>query len=282
VRLHVTRLYHRHRYWTLTAARIASEIAEKLRLHLPGEPKKQFTSQFTADNEAYKLYLKALYFHNRPSAEDIQKAISYSKQAIEHDPAFASAHVTLASSYWVLGLYGLLPPSDVFPKAKEEALRALQINEGLVEAHAALAIVYLFYDWDWAAGRREAERAKQLDPDHVATQGAYGAYLFTAGRLEQAITHAKKAIELAPFSLFNNFVLGLGLFAARHYDQAIEQIQKTVELDPNYVRARELLVFAYAHAGQYDSAIAACAVIASLPPPGPVGQPHGTCLCLRP
>jgi eukaryotic-like serine/threonine-protein kinase len=247
---------------------IASEIAEKLRLHLPGEPKKQFTSQFTADKEAYKLYLKALYFQNRWTAGDQQKAISYSKQAIEHDPAFALAHVVLAGSYWLLGLFGLLPPSDVFPRAREEALRALQINEGLAEAHAVLAAVYLIYDWDWAACGREFKRAMQLNPDDPTTQGAYFFYLLTAGRLEQAIASARRAVELAPLSLPNNLGLAGSLFHARHYDQAIEQIQKTVELDPNHVRAREFLVFAYAHAGRSDSAIAECAVIASLPPPG--------------
>jgi serine/threonine protein kinase/Tfp pilus assembly protein PilF len=247
---------------------IASEIAEKLRLHLPGEPKKQFTSQFTADKEAYKLYLKALYFQNRWTAGDQQKAISYSKQAIEHDPAFALAHVVLAGSYWLLGLFGLLPPSDVFPRAREEALRALQINEGLAEAHAVLAAVYLIYDWDWAACGREFKRAMQLNPDDPTTQGAYFFYLLTAGRLEQAIASARRAVELAPLSLPNNLGLAGSLFHARHYDQAIEQLQKTVELDPNHVRAREFLVFAYAHAGRSDSAIAECAVIASLPPPG--------------
>jgi eukaryotic-like serine/threonine-protein kinase len=247
---------------------IASEIAEKLRLHLPGEPKKQFTSQFTADKEAYKLYLKALYFQNRWTAGDQQKAISYSKQAIEHDPAFALAHVVLAGSYWLLGLFGLLPPSDVFPKAREAALRALQINEGLAEAHAVLAAVYLIYDWDWAACGREFKRAMQLNPDDPTTQGAYFFYLLTAGRLEQAIASARRAVELAPLSLPNNLGLAGSLFHARHYDQAIEQLQKTVELDPNHVRAREFLVFAYAHAGRSDSAIAECAMIASLPPPG--------------
>ena len=247
---------------------IASEIAEKLRLHLPGEPKRQFTSQFTADKEAYKLYLKALYFQNRWTAGDQQKAISYSKQAIEHDPAFALAHVVLAGSYWLLGLFGLLPPSDVFPRAREEALRALQINEGLAEAHAVLAAVYLIYDWDWAACGREFKRAMQLNPDDPTTQGAYFFYLLTAGRLEQAIASARRAVELAPLSLPNNLGLAGSLFHARHYDQAIEQLQKTVELDPNHVRAREFLVFAYAHAGRSDSAIAECAVIASLPPPG--------------
>jgi eukaryotic-like serine/threonine-protein kinase len=247
---------------------ISSEIAEKLRLHLPGEPKKQFTSQLTADNEAYKLYLKALYFQNRWTAEDLQKAINYSRQAIEHDPTFALAHVVLARGYWMLGAVGLQPPSDVFPKSREAARRALQINEGLAEAHAALASVCLYYDWDWAAARRETERAMQLNPDLAQTQGAYALYLLTAGRLEQAITHANKAVELAPLSVPTNSGLGLCLFFARHYDQAIEQLKRTIELDPNFVTARELLAFVYAHAGQYDSAIAECAVIASLPPPG--------------
>jgi serine/threonine-protein kinase len=247
---------------------ISSEIAEKLRLHLPGEPKKQFTTQFTADNEAYKLYLKALYFQNRWTPDELQKAISYSKQAIEHDPAFALAHVVLAGTYILLGLYGLQSPSDVFPKAREAALRALQINQGLADAHAVLALVYLFYDWDWAAGGREIERAMQLDPGFNATVGAHFFYMLTTGRLEQAIASARRAVELASLSIPSNSGLGGSLFYARHYDQAIEQLQKTIELDPNYVRAREFLVFAYAHAGQYDSAIAECAVLASLPPPG--------------
>jgi serine/threonine protein kinase/Flp pilus assembly protein TadD len=247
---------------------ISSEIAEKLRLHLPGEPKKQFTSQLTADNEAYKLYLKALYFQNRWTAEDLQKSINYSKQAIEHDPAFASAHIALASSYCILAMAGMQPPSDVFPKAREAALRALQINEGLAEAHAALAAVYLIYDWDWAAAEREIERAMQLNPDDRLTHSVYFFFLLSGGRLEQAIASARRAVELAPLSLPNNSLLGASLFYARHYDQVIEQQQKTVELDPNYVRARETLVFAYAHAGRSDSAIAECAMIASLPPPG--------------
>jgi eukaryotic-like serine/threonine-protein kinase len=199
---------------------ISSEIAEKLRLHLPGEPKKQFTSQLTADNEAYKVYLKALYFQNRFSAESLQKAVNYSRQAIEHDPGFASAHVVLASSYCMLGLAAMQPPSDVFPKAREAALRALQVNEGLAEAHAALAYVHLFYDWDWAAGGREIERAMQLNPDHLHTQNASAFSQLIAGRLEQAITHAKKAVELAPLSPPTNSILGVCLFVARHYNQA--------------------------------------------------------------
>jgi eukaryotic-like serine/threonine-protein kinase len=247
---------------------IASEITEKLRPHLPGERKKQFTSQFTDNQEAYTLYLKALYFQNTWSAENLQKAINYSRQAIEHDPAFALAHCLLATIYWMLGIYGLQSPSNVFREVRVQALRALQIDDGLAEAHAALAFAHLFDDWDWVAGGKEVERAIQLNPDLVVTQSAYTMSLLIAGRLEQMIASAKRAVELNPLGLANNFFLGAGLFFARHYDQAIEQLQRTIELDPNYLRARETLVFVYAHAGEYDSAVTECATVAGLLPTG--------------
>jgi eukaryotic-like serine/threonine-protein kinase len=246
---------------------IASEITEKLRPHLPGERKKQFTSQFTDDQEAYTLYLKALYFQNMWSAENLQKAINYSRQAIQRDPAFALAHVMLANSYFMLGTYGLHSKSGVFPTAKEEALLALQIDDGLAEAHAALGLAHL-HDWDWAAGAREVDRAIQLNPDLVATQNAYVFFQLIAGRLKQSIASAKRSVELAPVHLPSNIGLGACLFFARNYEQAIEQLRRTIELEPNYLRARETLVFVYAHAGQYDSAAAECAMIAALPAGG--------------
>jgi len=252
---------------------IASEISEKLRLHLAGEPKKQVARQRPVDKDAYQLYLKALYFSNKWSPQDLQKSIEYSRQAIEHDPALAPAHAVMASSYAMLGFYGLLPPREAFPKAKAAAQSALAIDEGLPEAHAALSMTHNFYDWDWPAGEREARRALQLNANHAPSHLAYSICPIVAGRFEEAVTVQTRAVELDPLSPSNNLVLGAWLYFARQYDQAIDQLRKTIELDPTLVRPHELLALVYAHAGIYDSAMAECQVISPLPGGKSVSRP---------
>ena len=243
---------------------IASEISEKLMLHLSGEAKKPPARQITVNKDAYQLYLKALYFSNKWSRQDLQKAIEYSRQAIEHDPALAPAHAVMATSYAMLGFYGLLPPHDAFPKAKAAGQGALAIDEGLADAHAAMALTHIFYDWDWPAGEREARRALQLNPDHDLPHLADSICAGVAGRFEEALAAQKRGLELNPLSPSVNLVQGAWLFFARQYDQAIDQLRKTIELDPNLVRPHEILALVYAHAGVFDSALAECQAINSL------------------
>jgi len=244
---------------------IAREISERLRLELTGEEKKRLAKRVTQNKEAYQFYLKASYFYTKWSPENLNRAIEYSRQAIDQDPALATAHAVMALSYGMLGYFGFLPSKEAFPKAKAAALRALALDEGLSQAHAALALTRLLHDWDWPGGERECRRALELNPDDPLAHGVYGTYLMVKGRLEEAVAEVRRAVELDPLDSSTNFVLGAMLFWARQYDQAVEQLRKTLELDPNILRPRELLVLAYAHKGMYAEAMAECEIIRLLP-----------------
>jgi tetratricopeptide (TPR) repeat protein len=244
---------------------IAREISEKLRLELTGEEKKRLAKRLTQNKEAYQFYLKALYFFSKWSLENLTKAIEYSRQAIDQDPALAMAHAVMAMSYSMLGYYGFLPSGEAFPKAKAAALRALALDEGLSQAHTALAHTRLFHDWDWPGGEKECRRALELNPDEPWAHLTYGVYLLANGMCEEAVAEARRAVELEPLSPATNLVLGSWLFYARQYDQALEQLRKTIELDPNIVRPRELLGLVYAHKGMYAEAMAEREIMRPLP-----------------
>ena len=244
---------------------IAREISERLRLELTGEEKKRLAKRVTQNKEAYQFYLKASYFYTKWSPENLNRAIEYSRQAIDQDPALATAHAVMALSYGMLGYFGFLPSKEAFPKAKAAALRALALDEGLSQAHAALAAIRLLHDWDWPGGERECRRALELNPDEPWAHQACAVFLVVRGRFEEAVSEQSRAVELEPLSPATNLVLGAVFFWTRQYDQAVEQLRKTLELDPNIARPRELLVLAYAHKGMYAEAIAECERIRPLP-----------------
>ncbi len=243
---------------------IANEIAGKLRLQLTGDDKKRLTKRATQNKEAYQLYLKALYFSNKWSPQNLNKAIEYARQAIDYDPAFAPAYAVMAQSYSTLGFYGFISPKEVFPKAKAAAQRALALDDGLAEAHAALATIRTMYDWDWAGGLQECQRAVELNPNLPIVHHVYGMCLIVAGRFEEASEESGRSVELDPLFPSTNLALGAWFFFARRYDQAVAQLKKTIELDPAIARPRELLASVYAHQGNYEAAAAECAVMSSL------------------
>ena len=244
---------------------IAREISEKLRLELTGEEKRRLAKRVTQNKEAYQFYLKAAYFYQKWSPEDLNKAIEYSRQAIEQDPTLATAYAVMAYSYAMLGHFGFVRPKEAFPRAKAAALRALALDDGLSQAHAALALTRLFHDWDWPGGEKESRRALELNPDDPVAHQAYSVFLQVTGRLEEAVAEQRRAVDLEPLSPANNHILGGWLFYARHYDQAAEQFRKTLELDPSIMRPREMLALAYAHKGMYAEATAECEKIRLLP-----------------
>ncbi|HXH49452.1 MAG TPA: protein kinase [Terriglobia bacterium] len=244
---------------------IAKVIFDKLRVKLRPSEEMKLVQRYTENAEAYQLYLKALYFSTKWSAENLKKAVEYSRQSIEADPNLAPAHAVMAQSYAMLGFYGFLLPREAFPKAKAAAQRALGIEESLAEAHLALSLAHVLYDWDWPAGEREARRALELNAEHPNSHSVCSTNLFAAGRFEEAIAEAERAVELDPLSPSYSFVLGASLYFARRFEDAIEQLKKTVELDPGLARPHELLALAYADAGAYDLAIAEYRVMASLP-----------------
>ena len=232
---------------------IAREIVEKLKLKVSGE-EKGLAKHYTESNEAYQLYLKGRYYWDKRTAEALKKSIEYFNQAIEKDPSFALAYVGLADCYVVPAIR--IPPREAMPKAKAAALRALELDETLAEAHASLGRVLASYDWDWTSADREYKRAIELNPRYAVAHQWYGGYLAVMGRTNEALAERKRAQELEPLSLIINAELGMAFYYARDYDQAIEQFQKTLELDPNFPPTRAFLLAAYEQKGMYNEAIA--------------------------
>ncbi len=234
---------------------ISREISEKLRLRLTGGEKTSLAKRPTANSEAYQLYLQGLYHWNKRTEEGSKKGIEYFKQAIEKDPGYPLAYAGLADSYILHGYFNWLPPKEAYPKAKAAAIKALELDDSLAEAHAALAAVKRDFDWDWVEAEKEFRRAFELNPSY-ATAHQWCANLFNAlGRHEEALTEMEKALELDPLSLITNATLGRALYLARRYDQSLEQFRKTLEMDPNFAPAHLWLGQVYEQRQIYETAI---------------------------
>jgi serine/threonine protein kinase/Flp pilus assembly protein TadD len=235
---------------------IAREISEKLRLQLTGEEKKRLTKRATGNKEAYQDYLKGRYWSTKKTHEGTNKGIAYFRQAIAKDPNYALAYAGLAVCYIQPGIFGFVPPTEAFPKAKEAALKALELDESLAEAHTSLAYIKALYDWDWSGAERESQRAIALNPSSAGAHVGHGAGLVMMGRSEEAVAELKRAVEFDPVSLPINWLLGVAFYCARQYDQAIEQELKTLELDPTFILGYFHLGQAYVQKSMYKEAVA--------------------------
>jgi eukaryotic-like serine/threonine-protein kinase len=240
---------------------IAREISERLRLRLTGEEQMRLTKRYTENTEAYHLYLKGRYHWNKRTTEGLKKGIDYFERAIEEDPSYAMAYAGLADTYALLNKYRVLSTKDSFPKARAAAMKALEIDETLAEAHSSLALVKLHYEWDWEGAEKEFKRAIELNPSYATAHQWYGGYLLAMGHFEEAIAELERAQEIDPLSLIINADLGLPYYFARRYDQAIEQYRKTLEMDPNFNQARIYLGWAYEQKNQLDEAIAVFEIV---------------------
>jgi len=235
---------------------ISNEISEKLRLKLTRAEKKRLTKRQTDDPEAYRLYLKGRHHWNQWTEDGFYKAIEYFQQAVEKDPAYALAYTGVADSYVLLGWNSYLPPKAAFPKAKIAALRALQLDPHLGEAHTPLSAVYWLHDWQWQEAEMEFKRSMALSPAHPTASHWYAEFLMTMGRHEEAIARIKSSQELDPLSLIISVAHGWSFYHARRYDDAIEQLRRTVELDPHYPMTYWILGLLLRKMGNYELAIA--------------------------
>jgi adenylate cyclase len=233
---------------------ISKEISDKLKLKLSGEERKLLTKRYTENTEAYKLYLQGRYYLGKLTQEAIRKGIEKFEEAIDQDPGYALAYAGLAHAYYIQSS-NYLPPKEAMPRARAAALRALEMDEGLAEAHASLALVKVFYEWDWAGAEKEYQRAIELNPGYASAHHWYGWYLALTGRLSEAIAQIKKADELDPLSLEINSDLGLSFFFAKQYEQALEQFQKALEEEPDSIWTRFFLGWSLEQMGLLERAI---------------------------
>jgi serine/threonine-protein kinase len=230
---------------------IAAEILETLRPRLTGEERKLATRRYTDNAAAYQMYLQGRYHWNKGTIGDYKNAIEYFQQAIARDPQYALAYAGLADSYLMLGAYWV----ETLPDAKAAALRAIEIDDTLAEAHVALGHIKLWLDWDWPAADREFQQGIALSPTSALAHDQYAMYLATLNRIPEAITESRRALELDPLSAIANADLGWLMLFGGQRDQAIAQFNKTLELDGNSVSAHRGLGVGASDAGRADEAM---------------------------
>ena len=227
---------------------ISRDIFENLRLKLNVEEKKQL--------EAYRVYLKGRNAWNKRTVDELQQAIEYFNQAIAIDPNYGAAYAGLADCYNMLVVYGRLQPKEGFPKAKEAATKALEIDESLAEAHTSMAFIKFRWDWDRSATESEFQEAIKLKPAYAPAHQWYSSYLVAVERFDEAIAEAKRTEELEPLSFVASSHLGWIYYLSGQNDNAIEQCKKILDLDPSSFPARRYLGLAYEAKGMYTEAIA--------------------------
>jgi tetratricopeptide (TPR) repeat protein len=255
-----TRQYDRDaRSFLALQGEIAEEIVREVEPELgEGRLRERPVARQTAqpgNYEAYDLYLRGLYFLNKRTPQGLHQSAEYFLQATEKDPNYARAYAGLADSYALTSGYTGVPAKDLMQKARAAAERALQLDEGLAEAHAARAWIAQTYDWDWPTAEREYRRAVQLNPNYATAHHWYAEYLALQGRFDESFPEIDRAQQLDPLSLIVAADKGVFLYFSRQYGRAIEQFRTVLEMEPGFPRA-QILAMAYAQTGRYDDALA--------------------------
>jgi DNA-binding winged helix-turn-helix (wHTH) protein/TolB-like protein/Tfp pilus assembly protein PilF len=230
---------------------ISAKVASELKVRLGGNDRKVYT----ANAEAYQLYLKGRYLSQKVQLSEIINGINYFEQALSLDPNYVPAYVGLADAYRATVLTADVPPTDALIKAKTAANKAASLDNSYAEAHAVLGWLTFWYDWDWNAAEQEARRALELDPESSDAHQFYAHLLSNTSRHEQALSEAKRAIEIEPLSLRANSFYGMFLYQAGKYDEALAQLGKTLDLDPNYRLALMFTSRALSEQGNFEGAI---------------------------
>ncbi|CAN5872139.1 hypothetical protein BH18ACI4_BH18ACI4_25880 [soil metagenome] len=238
-------------------AEISKKISDKLRLKLGGAQQKQVTDGTPGSEEAYQLYLKGRYSWNKLTEDELKKSIDYFNQAIEKKPEYALAYAGLANSYLTLGANDL-SPQETYPKAKDLARKALELDDTLAEAHYAMAATNYYYDWNLPEAERELSRTLEINPNYAMAYSLRGNLRLAKGQTNEAISQINRALDLDPFSLLFNNRLSSAYYYARDYNRALVQIKKTLELDPEASFLYSDMGMVYARLGKYEDALAAC------------------------
>jgi eukaryotic-like serine/threonine-protein kinase len=236
---------------------IARNVSNKLKTKLSGADEQKVTKTYTANPEAYQLYLKGRFQWNRRTAESLKQAAEFYKQAIEKDPNYAVAYSGLAETYVLFSAYSVASPKDSMPQAKATALRALEIDEQLAEAHAALGLYLNYFEWDRVGAERELRRAIELKPNYATAHHWLASdFLVQLKRFDEALVEIRRAEELDPLSPIIGTNIGDAFLFARRYDEAIAQYKRVLTVDPNFQYAHIELGYCFDAKGMYREAIA--------------------------
>jgi TolB-like protein/DNA-binding winged helix-turn-helix (wHTH) protein/Flp pilus assembly protein TadD len=238
--------------------RVARSIAEQIKISLTPREQAALKSATAVNPEAYESYLKGRYFWDKRTADGLKVALAYFNQAIEEDPNYAQAYSGLADTYALLGdwQYAVMTPAEAYPKAKAAALKAVELDSSLGEAHNSLAFALDGFDWNLDSGGKEFRRAIDLNPGYATAHHWYAWHLALFGRFDEALAEMKKAESVDPLSLIINADLAELLVLAHSYDESMRQSRKTIEMDPNFAMAHNQLGQAYLQQHMYKEAIA--------------------------
>src|SRR5437764_10442714 len=236
-------------------AEVAEAIAKQVQVKLTPQERAHLAEIQPVNPDAYEAYLKGRYHWLRRSGEELPKAVRYFEQAIEMDPTYAAAYAGLADSLSGLGVY-FVAPEQGCGKAKQLALRALEMDPGLAEAHCSFAWATAWYDYDFCSAEREFERALELNPRYATAHLWYGFCLGAMGRYEESYTEFKRAIPLDPHNTYTYTTFGFACYLNRRYDEAITLFNKSLEMDRGIGQAYCGLSWAYTCKSMNDDAIA--------------------------
>ncbi len=235
---------------------VARAIANRIRVKLTSREQELLQNARAVNPAAYDSYLRGRYFWNKRTEQGLKKAIEYFDQAIASDPKYAQAYSGLADTYALLGdwEYGALSPGEAFPKAEAAAIKALELDGNLGEAHASRALCLKSFDWNWKGAERELLRAIKLNPSYATAHQWYAWNLIIMGRNNEGIGELKEAEALDPLSLIISADVADALVIAHRYDESIRQSQKTIEMDPSFPMAHYQLAQAFVQTHKYKQA----------------------------
>ncbi|HEV8384210.1 MAG TPA: hypothetical protein VGQ11_05000, partial [Candidatus Acidoferrales bacterium] len=236
--------------------KISRAITDNLKLQLSGSEQQKLTKRATENPEAYELYLKGRYYSDKFTEDGIKKGYEYLNRAVEKDPGYASAYAGLADWYLITVDF-TLSPREAWPKAKENAEKALKLDPALAAARASLGVEKFMGELDWAGAEAELKEAIRLQPDLVRAHEYYCWYLLAVGRQSEAFEEAKRVQQLDPVSAEANSWAGIAYYFARDYDQTILRQKKALEIDPDYWFGDFFMGWAYLQKGQHAEALAA-------------------------
>jgi len=236
-------------------AAIARHIARSLHIEAPPAKRLFATGTSTLSPEAQGAFLRGRYCLNKGTAEGIKNAIAYFEEASAHDSGYAVAHAGLAVALNLSDHFRILAGSRAFPRAKAAAMKALELNDSLPEAHNALAFATHSYNWDWDGAEQEYQRALALNPNFATARHWHGFYLGILGRIDEAVAELRRAQELNPLSIIIRTHLGLMLYRGGRYDEAIAQLAQTLDLEPYFAAAQYFLALGLLQKGKYQEAI---------------------------
>ena len=243
---------------------ITRDVSEKLQGRLSRRDRQRVARDYTADPEAYLLYLRGRYHSLKTTQTDLHKGIAFYREAIDADPTYALAYSGLADAYRALSIVGQLPSTEAFPQARAAARHALELDDGLPDAYVALGWIGFSFDWKWAEAERHLRKALELNPKNPDARRAIAHLLSNLGRHDEALAEIRIARELDPLTLIVNALEGQFLFYASRFDEAEQRFRKTLDLDPGYWVAHNGLGRVYILRGMYAEAVAALTTARSL------------------